>query len=357
LTLQLTPYFEPRAGWQRRSTRQILVEPAVSLIAAKIQPDSAAAQAGLQPGDVIRAADGQRLYSTYGLLEAEATHAGGPVRLEVQRAGQTLEKTLQAPAYLKVGAVLEGSPAAQAGLKAGDEIVALNGEKLTRSAEFSERVKAGGEKPLRLTLRRGGETLEKTLTPQRPENRPKADLMIGIAWNFNTDGIIWDDGGLSHFAHPSPVEQLSGSVTTIGNTLGALLSPKSDIGLGLLSGPVGIGHGYYNLLTSEQGWRLALWFSVVLNVNLALMNLLPIPILDGGHITLAIVEAIRRKPVNLRVLEIIQTGCFVLIVGVALYITFFDVGDFAEGGRSRLKFRQQQQQTQPAAAASTTAKP
>jgi regulator of sigma E protease len=79
---------------------------------------------------------------------------------------------------------------------------------------------------------------------------------------------------------------------------------------------------------------LALWFSVVLNVNLALLNLLPIPVLDGGHITLAIIEAIRRKPINVRVLEIVQSGFAFLIIGYMLYITFFDVQDLPWRGKS-----------------------
>jgi regulator of sigma E protease len=62
-------------------------------------------------------------------------------------------------------------------------------------------------------------------------------------------------------------------------------------------------------------------------VNLAILNMLPIPVLDGGHIVLAIIESLRRKPVNMRVLEVVQTSCAVLIIGYMLYITFFDVQD------------------------------
>jgi regulator of sigma E protease len=94
-----------------------------------------------------------------------------------------------------------------------------------------------------------------------------------------------------------------------------------------LSGPIGIGRIYYLLFQSERGWQLALWFSVILNVNLAILNMLPIPVLDGGHIVLAIIESIRRKPVNMRVLEVIQTGCAAVIIFYMLYITFFDVQD------------------------------
>ena len=64
---------------------------------------------------------------------------------------------------------------------------------------------------------------------------------------------------------------------------------------------------------------------MILNVNLAILNLLPIPVLDGGHIVLALIESMRRKPVNMRVLEIVQTGCAVLIIGYMVYISFFDV--------------------------------
>ncbi len=95
---------------------------------------------------------------------------------------------------------------------------------------------------------------------------------------------------------------------------------------------------YYMMFESKEGWRLALWFSVVLNVNLALLNLLPIPVLDGGHITLALVEGVRRRPVNVRLLEIVQTACAVLIIGFMLFIMFFDVQDWIGQKGPSMKF-------------------
>jgi len=127
--------------------------------------------------------------------------------------------------------------------------------------------------------------------------------------------------------HQNPIEQLYNSVASTLKTIGAVASPKSDVKLQHLSGPVGIGRIYYLLFQSERGWQLALWFSVILNVNLAILNMLPIPVLDGGHIVLAIIESVRRKPVNMRVLEVIQTSCAMLIIGYMLYVTFFDVQD------------------------------
>jgi regulator of sigma E protease len=84
-----------------------------------------------------------------------------------------------------------------------------------------------------------------------------------------------------------------------------------------------------------------LWFSVVLNVNLAMLNLLPIPVLDGGHITLAVIEAVRRKPVNVKFLEFVQTGCAMVIIGFMVFIAFFDVQDlpFFGGKTSAVKFQ------------------
>jgi regulator of sigma E protease len=84
---------------------------------------------------------------------------------------------------------------------------------------------------------------------------------------------------------------------------------------------------YYRLFNSEQGWRLAIWFSVLMNVNLALLNLLPIPVLDGGHILLAIVEGIRRKPISARVVSAVQTSCAVALIAFMVYIAFYDLQD------------------------------
>jgi regulator of sigma E protease len=117
------------------------------------------------------------------------------------------------------------------------------------------------------------------------------------------------------------------------STFGALFSQKSGIKAHHLSGPVGIMRIYYLLFQSEHGWRLAIWFSVVFNVNLALLNLLPIPVLDGGHILLALIEGIRRKAMNVKILQAVQTGCAVVIIGYMLYITFFDVSALTDRGK------------------------
>ena len=110
-------------------------------------------------------------------------------------------------------------------------------------------------------------------------------------------------------------------------TFGALFARHSDIRAQHLGGAVKILDLYTRLFSSEQGWRLALWFSVFMNVNLALLNMLPIPVLDGGHIVLALLEAARRKPVSFRIINAIQTACAVLLIGFMLYLAFYDVQD------------------------------
>ena len=152
-------------------------------------------------------------------------------------------------------------------------------------------------------------------------------------------GIEWEMGGKMDIDHPDPFSQIKTSVTAMVGTIGALISPKSDIKLQHLSGPVGIMRIYWRLFENEHGWRLAIWFSVVLNVNLALLNLLPIPVLDGGHIVLALIEGVRRKPVNVRILNWIQTGCAVVIIGYMVYVTFFDAQDFSFRRQRKLEIK------------------
>src|SRR4029077_1175415 len=129
-----------------------------------------------------------------------------------------------------------------------------------------------------------------------------------------------DQTGRFMLDHPTPLVQIREHLVTMLNTIQALVSPKSSVAAQHLSGPVMIFRIYYYLIQSEQGWRLVLWFSVFLNVNLAILNMLPIPVLDGGHILLSLIEAVRRKPVNIRVLEVVQGTCLAVIVSYMLYI-------------------------------------
>ena len=196
-----------------------------------------------------------------------------------------------------------------------------------------------------LTVRRDEKELTLTVTPEIPEGDKAA--RIGISWDEDY-GIILDNYGKLTRVHPGPAEQIRAGMMSIFNTVGAIASSKSEVKLQHMSGPVMMLRVYYVMFENTDGWRMALWFSVVLNVNLALLNLLPIPVLDGGHIVLALIEGVRRRPVSMRVLEVVQTGCAVLIILFMAYIAFFDVQDLFGGRREGPKFLPKK--TAPAAA-------
>ena len=118
------------------------------------------------------------------------------------------------------------------------------------------------------------------------------------------------------------------------NTFGALFSRHGEIGVQQLGGAVMIIRVYANLFQDENGWRRVLWFSVILNVNLALLNLLPFLMLDGGHILLSLIEWVRRRPMNGKFLEKIQNAFAVLLITFMIYIAFFDAGDWFRSSRA-----------------------
>lgn len=308
-----------------------------------VAPDGPAAKAGLEPGDKILTVDGHQVtrFSPMGkaresIIWNVARSETPTIQITAERDGQVkdftvtpaaperegwgrrnIKQILIAPSQTpRIAKIVKDSPAAEAGLQPQDIVLAANGEKLLSMGSLADILKDNGTKPVVLTVLRGDKESTVTVTPKVPEGETVPRI-----------GVQWDDRGVTTIIHPSPWEQVSGSVNTIVETLAAVMSPKSGITVQHLSGPVGIMRLYYQLFESPDGWRLALWFSVVLNVNLALMNLLPIPVLDGGHITLAIIEGIRRKPINVRLLEVVQTACAFLIIGLMLYLTFYDVID------------------------------
>jgi len=145
-------------------------------------------------------------------------------------------------------------------------------------------------------------------------------------------GLNWSNAGDRQLDTPSPVSQVIDSMRMMKNTLAAVFSSKSKIGASHLSGPIGIGSLYYNLFKHPDGWRLVIWFSVILNINLAILNMLPFPVLDGGHITMALLEWIRRRPLDTRFLEVVQGTAVILLFGFMIFVTMKDAGNLF-GGR------------------------
>jgi regulator of sigma E protease len=318
----------------RKALRQIEIFPVETPVVAKVEPNSAAARAGLKPNDAIVGVNGQRVYHILGLVDYVRDYPGEPLTLTVEREGKTLSVPFE-PGNPKIASVFGDGPADRAGLKPGDEVVAVDGKKMPNALATSEYIKQRLNQSVLLTVRRDEKQLTVTVTPEIPEGDKVA--RIGIAWDEDY-GIVLDNYGKLTRVHPGPGEQIRAGMMSIFNTVGAIASAKSEVKLQHMSGPVMMLRVYYVMFENTDGWRMALWFSVVLNVNLALLNLLPIPVLDGGHIVLALIEAVRRRPVSMHVLEVVQTACAVLIIAFMAYIAFFDVQDLFGGGRNAPKF-------------------
>ena len=309
-----------------------------------------AAKAGLQPGDKILAVNGHPVSRINGMGRMSDSVAWNlavssapvvPIRFERDGKQQVIEvepiveptkgwgrKNLRqiqiVPAMTPlIARVFPNSPAEQAGLRPGDLVVAANGKKLYSGETLAVMLSTTKGAPVTLTIQRGGADFPITITPRIPVGEKLARL-----------GIQWDQRGVIGLVHPDPVTQIKSSLLTMWETISAVTDRHSEIGVQQLSGPVGIMRIYYLLFQSPMGWQLALWFSVVLNVNLAVMNMLPLPVLDGGHILLAFIEWICGHPIHQKTLEIVQTTFAMLLIGTMLYISFYDVSDLVSGRKS-----------------------
>jgi regulator of sigma E protease len=180
--------------------------------------------------------------------------------------------------------------------------------------------------PVVLTVKRGSEQFDRTLLAVKPSQPANSSPALGLIELVDETNVT--------LLHQKPFEQIQASAAQIFNTFGALFNKKGEIGVQQLGGAVMIIRVYSNLFQDDDGWRRVLWFSVILNVNLALLNLLPLPVLDGGHITLSLIEAVRRRPVSGKILEKIQSGFAALLIAFMLYIAFFDTGDWLRSARA-----------------------
>jgi regulator of sigma E protease len=315
-----------------------------------VPADSPAAQAGLLPGDSIRAIDGQPVEKWMGNMEgvrelvAMSEHEKITFTIDRPQADGSVQQLTIVSGYRQpetkwwqrtamrqvgispaaptiIGDIIPGSPAEQAGLVKGQQITRLNGTPVYSPVPILELTEKGA--PVELTLRNAdGSEVTTTLTPAVPTNwqgKEGACPIMGFTWGGRDRELKTE--------YPGVQTQINQSFRWMGETLAKVAAPGSSVGMEHLSGPVGIGNYLYQMLEAENGWKLILWFAVVLNVNLAVLNILPLPIVDGGHVVLGTLEIIFRRPVGGKLLEWIQSGFIFLLLFFFVFVTFKDVGD------------------------------
>jgi regulator of sigma E protease len=227
-------------------------------------------------------------------------------------------KTLDLPSKFPpiVGRVLEGQAASEAGLKQDDKIISLGGIPVGGPRRLIDELQKNGDKATEIVVRRDGENVPLPITPRMIEGK----VMIGVQFGQGPRVYIERHPG------PTPWENISEVGSLMWRTLYALFHPKqTGVGVSDLSGPVGILAMLGAMVKTD--YRLALNFLVLLNVNLAILNMLPIPVLDGGHTVMGLIEGIFRRKIPVKIQEWSTTIFAVLLIGLMLYVTYHDVED------------------------------
>jgi len=307
--------------------RRLRLESRDVLEVLSFETPSLLGEAGFEPEDMIQSVDGKKAYSQYHLLDMLMAAPGENKSIKVMRKGVSVELEYETPdiAGVKVGMVLnededgEATPASKADIEKGDFIKSAGGKHVTSTLQLIDIIRAQGKgQQLELELLRGKETLNVEVTPV--EGRLGIGLEQEIGLSFKPEPIRYS----KELAHPTPTEQVGEVLDKIAITFKALGRGKeSGVGAKDLSGPVGI----FGMLAIQvnHSIMLALSFLVLLNINLAILNLLPVPVLDGGHILMSIIEWIRKEPVSVRIQEWATTAFAALLLCFFVYVTYADV--------------------------------
>jgi regulator of sigma E protease len=296
---------------------------------------SPAAEGGLRVGDVVREIDGQKVADWPALNEAVVTGSGRDDRgrpeaiFTVERGGQRIDLTLHPrlsgedqvrqvgilPWYdLIVGGFSSpGALAKKIGFQPGDQILSFDGQPVHDVSDYVNYLADNRPHSIVARIKRGDRELEITIPPRTGTPMSPA---LGIL-PATTYKII----------HPSPLVQIGEQLGLTIRTLQSLLNPKSDVGPSKMAGPIGIIHIFNT--AAEAGLLAVISFTIFVNINLAILNLLPIPVLDGGQILMATIGRLRGRALPARFVMATQSLFAVLIIMSLVYLSISDVRRWA----------------------------
>jgi regulator of sigma E protease len=295
---------------------------------AWVDPRSPAADSGMRAGDLVQAVDGQRVETWRELDMATLGSPGHPLVLRFRRDGQEHEVTLTprtmtryeagyaglAPAIpAEVPGVQGGSPAEKAGLRAGDRILAVNGESVRHFFDVMRLVSASPNRELTLTIRRGGETLTVRATPRDVDGQGKLGIPVPNSTVVKRLGV-----GAALVESVRENERITRETFAV---IGRMLSGRAS--LKQMSGPIDIAR------VSGDAARMGTVSFIVLlgfiSLQLAIFNLLPVPVLDGGHLAVIGVESVLRRDFSESTkVRLLNIG-FWLIIALLVVVIFNDL--------------------------------
>lgn len=299
--------------------------------------DSPAAQAGIKMGDKITTINGSAVADWNEVLRLSSRPPGSSLTLgwESQGRNQTkdiilTEEEKGAPGLIGIepsffidvdpviGEFLPGSPAEKGGLKQGDKIVAINDKPIQNWREMSEGVQGSQGKPLHLTVDRAGQTVEITITPNYDEKLKR--YAIGVSKASNPDLFEKYSYGFADAVTKGAEENVAlfGLTFRVLKDLVTLKASYKELG-----GPIRIAQ--ISAKAAQRGIGNFLYLLAFLSIQLGVLNLLPIPVLDGGHIVFMTYEGIARKPLSVRKRLIAQQVGMFLLLTLMVLVTVNDI--------------------------------
>lgn len=319
-----------------------LVDPLVT----SVEPNGPAAKAGVVAGDRLIAVDGNTVATYYDIGRYVGDRPGKSIVLTIQRNGEmrdfpivaeTLAETDAsgnkkdvgsigiAPIDPLVASIAPDSPAEAAGLELGDRILSVDGQAIGSISEVQRYAASHADKPVALSVERGGQTRDVTVTPKKSEETDIFGARIEIATIGITDGqkpirLRYETYGPFQ-ALGEGVKQtgsiVSGTFEYIANVIGGYM--KAD----QLGGPIRVAQLSGQMAT--LGFSAVLQFAAILSVSIGLLNLMPVPVLDGGHLMFYAIEAVRGKPLGARAQDIAFRIGFAMVLSLMVFATWNDI--------------------------------